>query len=119
MYTRSYYPDTQEKISLPENYVGTAFGTEECESQSDIKESEPALADSGAIEGGSFGRIFSLFKRLPKREFQAFGLDRLHIKDFKLGKEEILILAVAAFMLFSHEGDKELALMLLLLLFIN
>ena len=37
----------------------------------------------------------------------------------KLGKEEILLLTAAAFLFFSKEGDKQLALMLLILIFLG
>ena len=37
----------------------------------------------------------------------------------KIGTEEILIIAAAAYLFFSKDGDKECAIMLILLLFVN
>ena len=125
MYTRSYN-DTGE-ILIPERYGGTSFGqshpshnqpqepeltpknpwenekvhTSEDES---VEESAPTSASPSKLSlGGIFGNIF-------KKE--SFSLQ-------KLGKEELLIIATAAFLFFSKEGDKECAIMLLLLLFLG
>ena len=121
MYTRSYYPDMAEKINLPENYVGTAFDREESAETPTFSEKESESVDGFDEErgGGNIGRMFSIFKRIPGGDFFSGTLSRLHIKDFKIGTEEVLILGISLFMLISHDGDKELALFLLLLLFIK
>ena len=113
MYTRSY-PTQDEKISVPENYVGNAFEKREpepMESSGDTKEciSEPALASGG---------LGSLFKKIPVPAFLS-GLNVFRGGLDGFGTEEILIIGVALFLLFSKSGDKECAIMLLLLLFIK
>ena len=122
MYTRSYFTEDKKPI-VPENYDGNAFR----------EEIAPTLAEVGdATEGGesavasSSGTVFSslltklplggLFGSLPfsRSEGEKAGRERV-----KIGTEEILICLVALYMFFSKEGDKECAIMLLLLLFIR
>ena len=117
MYTRSYY-DTQDNISLPENYVGTAFREAEealadsTESVSEAAPSEDSVPSSALplnkptpFLGGILGSL-----KLP-------FADKLRLPE--IGSEEILIIATAMFLLFSKNGDLECAIMLLLLLLIN
>lgn len=115
MYARSYY-ESEGGVSLPENYVGTAFSdtaepktppseeAPECERCS-AECTETSSVGNGGVLAGLFSGI-----RLPFR-----GV----LGDIKLGSEEILIIATAAFLLFSKNGDAECAIMLLLLLLIN
>ncbi len=115
MYTRSFGTPDEETLSIPEKYSGMAFDANKCEIHSEIEESH-ATAD-GSFEKKD--KLFGTFSRfLPAGLFdKGFALFK---KDgFKLGTEEILILIVAAFLLFSKEGDKECALMLIMLLFIS
>lgn len=142
MYTRTYQSE-EGKITVPENYDGNAFREErECESltSSDISTAQFTEAEAKtdnieerlsksvetaaeckaapakkAADGGIFASIFksgrasTFFDSLP------------FIKNgrFEIGTEEILIAAVALFLLFSKSGDKECAIMLLLLLFVK
>ena len=117
MYSRSYYPEQTERLSIPENYDGTA-----------LLEAPPAPSDDGTAEASvsisntdkkdestpvSLGKIPFLSSL-----FGGSGLN-LGIKLPKIGTEEILIIATAAFLFFSKDGDRECAIMLALLLLIN
>lgn len=137
MYARSY-TDDESTIHIPDGYDGTAlierFPDERCEraknecAESNAKSSIPDMGDSASVffgkdddecektqhEGGAkgfFDKIFSSFLPIkscsPKSIFE------------KIGLEELLIIGVALFLFFSKESDKECAIMLLVLLFIN
>ena len=115
MYTRSYYPDTGE---LPENYGGIAMRASEpipegYDPHTKEGESEPAGLINSTEPGFPLKMpIFSsLFSRLG-------GLTRpLGIE--KVGTEELLIIGIALYLLFSKSGDMECAIILLLLLLVN
>jgi hypothetical protein len=125
MYTRPY--DDNVGILIPESYNGTALREDsrrsedirditdeknDCAGNSenahtattpDKKQDEPVGNFLSKLSSGNFlGGIFNNAK---------FGLQ-------KIGTEEILIIATAAFLFFSKDGDKECAIMLLLLLFL-
>ncbi|MBR2930687.1 MAG: hypothetical protein IKC32_05610 [Clostridia bacterium] len=108
MYTRSY--DEEERISLPEGYSGTMMEPEHIAAPPPEEEEEKKGNDAAPVSG-FLGSLFSsgigAFKGLPL------------LKNMKFGIEELLIGGTALFLLFSKEGDKECALMLLLLLFIS
>ena len=127
MYTRSY--DNEGRIKIPENYDGNAFFESpppEMPPPAE-KEKEPLIAPWDAPKnpppeeesvptlakgaGGIFGKYL---KKLPFGSLNIFGEG-----GFKLGTEEILIIGVALFLFFSGSGDKECAIMLLLLLLVN
>ena len=123
MYTRTY-GDREGEIKIPENYVGCAFDEpevirtekEETEKITYDEPCEPAMAHSekkGEPYGGFLSRIFGggLHSFEPKAMLS--GL----FSDF--GTEEILLIGVAVFLLFSKSGDMETLIMLLLLLFIK
>lgn len=125
MYTRSYNDNIGE-IIIPEKYGGTSFvqsGTaeEKADTREDSRnpwekeqihspskdETEEAISTSASPSKSGIGGVLSgLFKT------DTFQLP-------KIGKEEVLIIATAVFLLFSKEGDKECAIMLLLLLFLG
>ena len=123
MYTRTY-GDREDEIKIPENYAGCAFDEPEVihtDSQ-EAKEitydepSEPVMARSeknGGLEKSFLSRFFGggLHSFEPKAILS--GL----FSDF--GTEEILLIGVAVFLLFSKSGDVETLIMLLLLLFIK
>ncbi len=130
LYSRSYYPKDNAPGSLPENYDGTAFSDQEAvkpelpyEAPDFIPESneEPAESVSSVPVGaGDSVRGFNLpfLSGLGKLSLGGlFGGEGSIFSDF--GMEEILILAVAAYLIFSGSGDIECAVMLLLLLFIS
>lgn len=143
MYSRNYYTESGEKISIPENYDGVTFGVDM--NQDDNPPIPESVIETGAeanknpwealpppppppshmhesshgdksdsiltgltkspVLGGLFG------KGLP------FGLSSL--KFPKIGTEEILIIGAALFLFFSKDGDRETAIILLLLLLVN
>lgn len=138
MYTRSYYPETEVVKSPPESYNGIAFSEQNeisvannYATYSEIAEESPIMQkesstfeqsqssnekseDASPVFSFSLGNlpfIGNWLKDSPFKNFN-FGLS-------KIGTEEILIIATAAFLLFSKEGDKECAIILLLLLFVN
>ena len=109
MYSRSYYPD-ETPPTLPNGYDGVAFSERiddiPTDNQPLIEPKETVPTSGGAsILSGLFGKG------------GLFGIEG--IKMPKIGTEEILIIATAAFLLFSKNGDRECALILLFLLFIN
>lgn len=124
MYTRSY-PSESERVAPPVNYDGFTFQdsdsyeknctrpptNQETAPKSELCEEECVSTNTtpksplGGILGfgkGLFGGLLGSPFKLPK-----------------LGNEEILIIATALFLIFSKEGDKECAVLLLLLLLIN
>ncbi len=123
MYSRSFYPT--ENANPPENYNGTVFGDDipvfEPTAFEEPVHAEPTLSKSTAEEkcekptAASAAGIFGL-PFLSGLGSGSFSLDSLFSS---IGLEEILILAVAAFLFFSRDGDSECALLLLLLLFVK
>ena len=132
MYTRSYYPE-EERLTVPEKYDGTALrenvvreqvSTPVREHTEEMRELRapwdiPKEEDTVPVAAEEKKSIASgLFERLPLGRL-------LGTKDIfksslsKIGTEEILLVGVALFLLFSKNGDKECAIMLLLLLFVN
>ena len=121
MYTRSYTGEANAPTVLPENYSGVAFSELNNAKNPDTGETSPEITEhseagheavsggvfSPAREGGFFGKLFP------------GGLSSLGISFPKIGGEEILIIATAMFLFFSADGDREFALILLLLLLIN
>lgn len=127
MYTRTYNENVGE-IIIPERYGGTSFGQKETgdvriENEANDKgknpwenedihtevpqKSEETVEASANPSKLPFSGLFtSVFKN------GTLGLQ-------KIGKEELLIIATAAFLFFSKEGDKECAIMLILLLFLK
>lgn len=100
MYARSYKDG--EISSLPPHYDGVAFGELTPEVKS---EAEPQAVPASALEGGIFSRFL--------------GPDLLgRLKMPKIGAEEILLLAAALFLFFSADGDKECAILILILVFL-
>lgn len=102
MYTRSFNDEKDTVMSLPKGYDGVAFA--ECEAAPE----EEAQAVSAEAHGGSFLDSIPVFKNLFRGGIFSGGLN-------KIGTEEILLLAAAAFLLFSRDGDKECAILLILL----
>ena len=141
MYTRSYHPNIPEDMSFPERYDGTSLlakeeptvpegsgGEEDMPPKLTItkgiveemrSEAEPTAAKK--CEGGS---VFDKL-RLPDLSRIPF-LGALARKEgflggfFKnFGYEDILLIGLALLLFFSKSGDKECALIILALLFIN
>jgi hypothetical protein len=131
MYTRPYN-DTGHGIVIPESYGGTLLrendrlvekeeipGSEAKDSSGKNPWEEDKKEDKDVHKSEETVETFSFLSKLPFGNFLSkLGLNSnfgLH----KLGKEEILIIATAAFLFFSKDGDKECAIMLLLLLFLG
>ncbi|MBQ8689613.1 MAG: hypothetical protein IJ515_04540 [Clostridia bacterium] len=134
MYTRTYYQG-DERINVPENYDGCAF-TDGVEGNMGRTNIQPAVAEpkisptdmpptsespdeeKDEAEEASAG-VFSFLTKLPFKNFLGDKLGFLpRLENFKVGTEELLIGALALFLLFSKDGDKECAIILLLALFI-
>lgn len=108
MYSRSYYPEDTHP-SLPDGYDGVAFS----ERIDDVIADPPQVEHNEAVPtSGGTSILSGLFGK-----GSLFGIEGLKMP--KIGTEEILIIATAAFLLFSKNGDRECALILLFLLFIN
>ena len=126
MYTRPY--GNESGIVIPERYGGTSFGAQ---TSDEVYSAPPHATDSekdyvptsGSVhtekvgKSGKDGSPSSFLSKLPFSDF----FTKITKNDFfslqNIGKEEILIIAAAAFLFFSKEGDRECAIMLLLLLF--
>ena len=132
MYTRPYNEDAHG-IVIPESYGGTLLREPEPPAES-IEETVGASVGASTKnpwEGGSPNPVEEVHKTEDTREAFSF-LSRLPFGNFlsnigkngkfslqKIGTEEILIIATAAFLFFAKEGDKECAIMLLLLLLLG
>ena len=128
MYTRPY-SDDKSAIVIPESYGGTLF-------KEDIRETKPeddtcahrSERSSNPSEDNTGEKVhkneestetFSFLsgRRLPNFVTQFFKNSTFSLR--KIGTEEVLIIATAAFLFFAKEGDKECAIMLLFLLFLG
>ena len=141
MYSRSY--QSGEIPTLPESYSGVAFREPEpipedapksIPKSADVKfttspappdpnltavaETEPATEPESLPTGGFLSGIM---EGLPLKGIfsglSGFNLERLGLN--RIGTEEILIIGLALFLFLSREGDKECAILLVLLLFIH
>ena len=116
MYTRSYYPDSGNTV--PENYGGVALSEplSSVDTTQNLLKDEQKEAESVNCLGGVSG--ISSIPWLSKI-FTGVGriTEPIGIKSF--GTEELLIVGVALYLLFSKSGDKECAITLLLLLLVN
>ena len=110
MYTKNFQYGN-DTVPIPEKYGGTAFDGDSA-SYSDTTESECCGAEE-SCEGSKFSGLFS------KKLFDFGSLPLFKNGKIKFGSEEILIIALAALLFFSKEGDRECALILLLTLFLN
>ena len=137
MYTRAYNGE-EKKLSIPENYDGTAFLKSEnelhtrpiipnvsepkyssreafCKVEENTEEISVFSSDShGECSNEPGKKKFTL-----GNIFEGFTKDKGLFSSFKIGSEELLIIGVAMLLFFSKSGDRECALLLLLLLFIN
>ena len=127
MYSRSFYSETEESLRPPENYDGNAFNEKNMQllqspDANVSEENEPDTVNTDAKpipkKQGIFSSLFP-FQSLSGL-FGARGEGALpSIKLPNIGTEEILILAAAAYLFFSKSGDKECAILLFLLIFVN
>ena len=126
MYTRSY--DEKLGIVIPESYGGTLLREDDAHvGNNDQMEESDVLSNKNPWENERVHNenlaesepAFSLLGALPFRNFFGDIFKNGKFSLQKIGTEEILIIATAAFLLFSKNGDKECAIMLLLLLFLG
>lgn len=101
MYTRDFGTENSGR-GVPDSYCGNLFS----------EEKEQALHNETEEKSGEVSVFHSLFGK-------GFDLKNLSIFKKGFGTEEILILGIAAFLLFSKDGDKECAIILLLSLFLS
>lgn len=123
MYSRTY-SDDKSGIIIPDSYGGTALFEAPREENEEPKGKNPweesdAKEASLSVEGGETIGASSFLSKLGIANFLPNIFKNNNFGLQKIGKEEILILATAAFLFFSKEGDRECALMLLLLLFLT
>ena len=116
MYSRTY-PDENTPTFIPESYGGTALGRNESdyiEDKEEIKEEVYEETSAKGKDGGflSFGSLPSFLTNI----FPSLRGGKL-FKNF--GTEELLIIGAALLLFFSKEGDKECAILLILLLFVG
>ena len=116
MYTRSF--NEKEEMLIPESYGGSMLTRHTHIADEPTQNDECPHNDSeevganprGFLRGARIGTLFDGFPEL---------MSRLGLRVPKIGIEELIIIAVAAFLLLSPEGDRECSLMLLLLLFVG
>ena len=124
MYTRTY---TEERsgIIIPDSYGGTALieniqnekGNGEDRGKNPWEDEKKET--NAANENEEMAEAFSPLSKIKVPSFLSNILGFSNFSLQKIGKEEILIIAAAAFLFFSKEGDRELAIILLLLLFLG
>lgn len=116
MYSRNYIKEETEAPRPPENYAGCALAEECSDDKTEAVSSNPwEEAPEEPTEERSGIPVFSdLFSGRGLSGLFGRGDIRSFIKG--IGTEEILIIAMALFLLLSKDGDKECAVMLLLLL---
>lgn len=106
MYAASY-SDEHASVPLPSGYSGTMLAEEKSAEVGAVPSEPQKGAEGGSLLSGLFPReLGSLFNGSI-------------FQDFKLGSEEILIIAAAAFLIFSGSHDLECLIILLILLFIK
>lgn len=124
MYTRTY--NDEGSILIPESYGGTALSQKQ--KREDIPTSEQTARNPWEEETAQVSAKVDepentqVLQEVTKSRTPSFLSNIFKNGNFSLqniGTEEILILATAAFLLFSKDGDKECAIMLLLLLFLG
>ena len=126
MYTRSY--DEKLGIVIPESYGGTLLREDDTRPEDNDHTDESSIQtnqnpwENERVHNENLAEsepTFSLLGALPFRNFFGDIFKNGKFSLQKIGTEEILIIATAAFLLFSKNGDKECAIMLLLLLFLT
>ena len=131
MYTRSY-SDDGHGIIIPESYGGTLLRDDERvirEEPSDALEEKDELAknpwegekqkEKKIHKEDESVSAFSPLSKIPFANFLPNIFKNVNFSLQNIGTEEILLIATAAFLFFTKNGDKECAMMLLLLLFLS
>ena len=124
MYTRSFQGGVGDGKMIPEGYDGNAFdrgeNTEFRDTGGTLEEKDVEITanadppnDKQCEPAGLFSGIFGGARSL-------LGIGRgASLFPHGFGTEEILIIATALFLFFSRDGDRECAVILLLLLIVN
>lgn len=121
MYTRKY-GDVSDPLRIPSGYDGIALRAEgppppETEPPREADEAARSSCDVSADSTSkSDGALQAGLPFLGKLK-DSLGLGRF--VKFDIGFEEILLVALALYLFFSKDGDKECAIMLIILLFIT
>ena len=110
MYTRPFFKDDESQC-VPENYGGTAMSD-----SGDCEDTRSAYSPIEESECGCGTRCEDTHADARKSILDALRDGGLKGLIPNIGTEEILIIAVALFLFISRDGDKECAIMLLLLL---
>lgn len=121
MYSRSFYNEAEGAPRPPENYGGNAFTDprENAQEESPYQAEEAAKLITKEEKKRERGNIFSLFSDiLPFGGFSSRALP-FSLSLSRIGTEEILLIIAAAYLLFSKSGDRECAIILFILLFVN
>ena len=148
MYSRGYYPEAKEKFNIPEGYDGTALLSREDAPEikddgksirelppehpkREIKISPPQIVPEPESEESiptfkeneqkrsTFG-LHSIFDGLPIGRLKGLFIHGKGEKfPFSFDFEDLLIIGIALFLIFSKGGDKELGFMLAALVFIK
>ncbi len=121
MYTRKYTDDERE-LNIPSGYDGIALRQEsdavptDCAPQDTEDTRQCSTEPSERDDGGRNDSVLAGIPFLGKlKDNFIFGKGA----KFDIGFEEILIAALALYLFFSKDGDKECAIMLAILLFIT
>lgn len=126
MYSRNFYQESGDQLSIPNNYDGTIF--QERENQH-FEPNVPEVSFNDAPDTTVCNMQRCRENPPPEGKGRLpflsgfFGRDGflpgLNFRMPKIGTEEILILVTAAFLFFSKSGDRECGILLLLLLLVN
>lgn len=108
MYTRDFYQDEQ-RITIPENYDGTLL-SKEVPSAKEESEHVSKMVENKESVPSWFEKI-QLNKLFP-------SFPRFFKKEFTFGSEELIIIGVIAFLVFTKSADIECILILAALLFV-
>ncbi len=137
IYSRTYYGEKIDGIAVPDGYDGTALTEGKAQGEPvsiphteppkrEVKispstvpeENEGQTEQASADEHAPFS-LGGLFSRFGLSSFRTLLPNNLFHSFENFGLEEILIIGIAAFLLFSKSSDRELALMLLFLIFVK
>ncbi len=133
MYSGNYYTD-EGHIKVPDNYSGTSMLEENIQdvstppihieipktemkvSPKENEDTEEVFLNKENFDGDKKEKWFDIPSIL-----KGFGIKDVHLTNMipKIGTEELLLIALSAFLLFSKNGDKECALIVFLLIFVK
>ena len=124
MYTRTYNDD-HSGILIPDSYSGTALSQPHSPEKANDEDKgknpweDETITTFKETVGAESAPTSTAPSKFPMPSFLTNIFKNSNFGLQKIGTEEILIIATAAFLLFSKDGDKECAIMLLILLFLG